>query len=154
MAAEQIARIRKQIEKLVREEEKIRKAAINDVVAQIKKLMEDHGISLTDLRGVVRGKPGRKPGRKTGRKPGRPAKAAKSAKAAKKPAKAQTKVKAKAKPKVKANKTVRKSTRAKPKPKYRSPQDKRVTWTGRGRTPTWVKAWVDSGKKLDDLLIK
>jgi DNA-binding protein H-NS len=126
MASAQIARIRKQIEKLVRQEEEIRKAAVQGVVAQIRKMMEEHGISVSDLRGAKRGKPGRKPGR--------PAKAAGR--------------------KARAAKPAAKTRRAKVKPKYRSPEDKKVTWTGRGRTPVWARNWVESGKKLDDLLIK
>lgn len=45
-------------------------------------------------------------------------------------------------------------TGAKVPPKYRSPSDPSLIWTGRGRSPAWVKAWVDSGKSMDELLIK
>lgn len=35
--------------------------------------------------------------------------------------------------------------------KYRSPNGD--TWTGRGRSPAWVKEWIESGKSLDDLRV-
>ncbi|QEL54466.1 H-NS histone family protein [Chromobacterium paludis] len=37
--------------------------------------------------------------------------------------------------------------------KYRDPKNPEQTWTGRGRKPAWVQAWVDSGKSLEDLMI-
>jgi DNA-binding protein H-NS len=144
MQSKKLAQIKQQIAKLEREAEKVRKAGVKGVLKQIKSLMEEHGISLSDL-GSPRGRPGRKPGRpakaaKPGRKPGRPPKADKpeqaSAKAAK-PAASKAKL-----------------ARSKAKPKYRSPENAKVVWTGRGRPPAWVKAWVDAGKKMDDLLIK
>ena len=45
-------------------------------------------------------------------------------------------------------------TRGKVKPKYRNPNDATQTWTGRGRKPQWVAAWLSNGKPLDGLLIK
>lgn len=32
---------------------------------------------------------------------------------------------------------------------YRNPHDASQQWTGRGRQPKWVKAWLDAGKTLD-----
>lgn len=133
MQSKKLAQIKQQIARLEREAEKVRKAGIKGVVKQIKSLMEEHGISLNDI-GSARG---RKPGRpakaaKPGRKPGRPPKAEKPEKAA-----------VKAKP-----------AKSKVKPKYRSPDNAKLVWSGRGRPPAWVKAWVDAGKKIDDLLIK
>ena len=37
--------------------------------------------------------------------------------------------------------------------KYRHPQDASLEWTGRGRTPKWVEAWVANGSNLDGLLV-
>ncbi len=37
--------------------------------------------------------------------------------------------------------------------KYRHPQDAALEWTGRGRTPKWVEAWVANGGSLDNLLV-
>jgi len=44
--------------------------------------------------------------------------------------------------------------RAKVAPKYRNPKNKAETWTGRGRQPLWVAAFIKSGGKLEQLLIK
>ena len=38
-------------------------------------------------------------------------------------------------------------------PKYRNPADPEQTWTGRGRTPLWVKAIEAAGGSRDDALI-
>ncbi|MEZ5450699.1 MAG: H-NS histone family protein [Thiolinea sp.] len=38
-------------------------------------------------------------------------------------------------------------------PKYRNPEDDSQTWTGRGRKPKWVEAYLQQGKDLDDLAI-
>jgi DNA-binding protein H-NS len=40
------------------------------------------------------------------------------------------------------------------KPKYRNPDKRSETWTGRGRMPLWMAALVKKGKKPDDFLIK
>jgi len=47
-----------------------------------------------------------------------------------------------------------KLTGRKVKPKYRNPDHKSETWTGRGRMPLWMAALVKKGKKTDDFLIK
>jgi len=39
-------------------------------------------------------------------------------------------------------------------PKYRNPDKRSETWTGRGRTPLWMGALLKKGKKPDDFLIK
>lgn len=38
--------------------------------------------------------------------------------------------------------------------KYRNPHNAGETWTGRGVKPRWLKALVDTGKKIEDYLIK
>lgn len=35
--------------------------------------------------------------------------------------------------------------------KYRNPDDPSQLWSGRGKHPRWVKAWLDAGKSLDAL---
>lgn len=35
--------------------------------------------------------------------------------------------------------------------KYQRPDDPTQQWSGRGRRPAWVKAWLLSGKSLDDI---
>jgi len=34
--------------------------------------------------------------------------------------------------------------------KYRNPDDPAQQWSGRGRQPAWLKAWVASGKSMDE----
>jgi histone H1/5 len=150
MQSKKLAQIKQQIAKLEREADKVRKAGVKGVVKQIKDLMEEHGIALADL-GTASGRPGR-PAKaaKPGRKPGRPAKAAKPGRKPGRPAKAAT---AAAKP-AKATAKTKKASTTKTKPKYRSADNAKLVWSGRGRPPTWAKSWVDAGKKLDDLLIK
>ena len=36
------------------------------------------------------------------------------------------------------------------KAKYRDPDDPTQQWSGRGRQPAWVKAWIESGKSLEE----
>ncbi|MEZ5476604.1 MAG: H-NS histone family protein [Thiolinea sp.] len=38
-------------------------------------------------------------------------------------------------------------------PKYRSPDDPSLTWTGRGRQPKWVEAYVNGGGDLDAIRV-
>lgn len=38
--------------------------------------------------------------------------------------------------------------------KYRNPDNTEMTWTGRGRKPLWVQAWLQAGKPIDELEIK
>ena len=38
-------------------------------------------------------------------------------------------------------------------PKYRNPNDPSETWSGRGKTPRWMKAALVSGGKLEDYKI-
>jgi DNA-binding protein H-NS len=38
--------------------------------------------------------------------------------------------------------------------KYRHPDDASLSWTGRGRKPLWVVAWLDAGNALEALQIK
>lgn len=37
--------------------------------------------------------------------------------------------------------------------KYRHPNDSSLAWTGRGRQPKWVEAFIANGGTLDQLLI-
>ena len=34
--------------------------------------------------------------------------------------------------------------------KYRNPADPTQQWSGRGRQPAWVKAWIASGKSVEE----
>ncbi len=56
-------------------------------------------------------------------------------------------------------KTAKKATTAgrklgKVPPKYRNPANTKETWTGRGKQPRWLAAYVASGKKPEEFLIK
>ena len=37
--------------------------------------------------------------------------------------------------------------------KYRHPENAELEWTGRGRKPKWVEAWLGDGKSLENLLV-
>lgn len=37
--------------------------------------------------------------------------------------------------------------------KYRHPENAELEWTGRGRKPKWIEAWVGNGNSLDALLV-
>lgn len=37
--------------------------------------------------------------------------------------------------------------------KYRHPQQHDLTWTGRGRKPHWVEAWLAEGGSLEQLIV-
>jgi len=37
------------------------------------------------------------------------------------------------------------------KAKYRNPDDPAQQWSGRGRQPAWIKAWIASGKSVEDV---
>jgi DNA-binding protein H-NS len=53
---------------------------------------------------------------------------------------------------VSVNELVGGSVRAKSGPvavQYRNPSDQSQQWTGRGRQPKWIKAWIEAGKSLD-----
>lgn len=39
-------------------------------------------------------------------------------------------------------------------PKYRHPENPALTWTGRGKRPSWVTEWLNSGKALEDAAIQ
>jgi len=48
---------------------------------------------------------------------------------------------------------VKTPTGNKVKVKYRHPENVELEWTGRGRKPKWVEAWVANGSSLDNLLV-
>lgn len=39
-------------------------------------------------------------------------------------------------------------------PKYRNPTDPNQTWTGRGVSPKWIQALIDSGHDKSEFIIK
>src|SRR5262245_38606596 len=38
--------------------------------------------------------------------------------------------------------------------KYRHPEDPSLTWSGRGKRPSWVNDWIAEGKSLADLAVE
>lgn len=56
------------------------------------------------------------------------------------------------KPKAKAKRTAKKPAK-KSKPQFANPDDKAITWTGKGRQPNWYRAAVESGKSPDSMAI-
>lgn len=46
-----------------------------------------------------------------------------------------------------------KAPTGKVKVKYRHPENAMLEWTGRGRQPKWVAAWLDNGGALDSLTV-
>ena len=52
---------------------------------------------------------------------------------------------------VSANK--KSATRKPAKIKYRNPDQSSLTWTGRGKKPNWVTAWLNQGKSIEDLKV-
>ncbi len=39
-------------------------------------------------------------------------------------------------------------------PKYRNPEQPSETWAGRGKTPRWLTAQLNSGRRIDDFRIR
>ena len=37
--------------------------------------------------------------------------------------------------------------------KYRHPENAELEWTGRGRKPKWVEAWLAAGNTIESLLV-
>lgn len=48
---------------------------------------------------------------------------------------------------------VKAATGSKVKVKFRHPENAGLEWTGRGRKPKWVEAWLATGGTLDNLLV-
>lgn len=48
---------------------------------------------------------------------------------------------------------VKQVSQNKVKVKYRHPENAGLEWTGRGRKPKWVEAWVANGGALENLLV-
>lgn len=48
---------------------------------------------------------------------------------------------------------VKAPTGNKVKVKYRHPENAELEWTGRGRKPKWVEAWLANGGNIDNLLV-
>ncbi len=49
---------------------------------------------------------------------------------------------------------IKTGSKAKHPPKYRHPENRSLTWSGRGRQPAWLSEAIEAGKSLEDLWIK
>lgn len=58
-----------------------------------------------------------------------------------------------ARKKVARKKVSARRTTAKVAPKYRHPDDSKLTWAGRGRKPKWLEAELAAGRSIDDFAI-
>lgn len=105
-----------------------KRPAAGTVRAQINKILRESGYSINELFGEDAPVPA-----KRGRKPGTKVAATKKA-AVKKGAKKGKKTGVVA-------------------PKYRDPADAANQWTGRGKPPRWMAAYLAKGKKKEDFLI-
>lgn len=53
----------------------------------------------------------------------------------------------------KADKAAKASKKAGGQIKFRHPEDASIGWTGHGRKPGWVIAWLEAGKPLEELSV-
>ena len=141
-----------QIEKLQKEAEAARKREIAETIANIKQAIRVFGLTAEDL-GLTALMGGKGAGKKRGRKPGRPAavKTASSKAGAKRGRKPGRPAKAVAKTVAKKTKKAG-DKRSVVAPKYRDSATG-MTWTGRGKQPKWLAAYIKEGKKLADFAI-
>lgn len=56
-------------------------------------------------------------------------------------------------PRKAAKPAAKKDGRSKVAPKYKNPENESETWTGRGRKPKWVEAYLAAGGDLENILI-
>jgi DNA-binding protein H-NS len=125
--AKSLNQINSQIAKLRREADALKAKEATGVISRIREAIDHYGLTASDLGlGVASARRGRPPGKPArGRPPGKAA--------ARKPAR-----------------------RAKSKTtgviKYRDEAGN--SWTGHGRSPSWYKLALESGKTPDDLLVK
>lgn len=123
------------LEKLKKESLKIEKAIKlketkekKRVVAQLRAVAKKHGFALSDLIAAENKAPGES------RNKTKPASES-------------------AKPTPGKRKSTKPRKRAKAKIKYRNPQNRQETWTGRGRQPRWVVAYIGNGGSIDQLTV-
>lgn len=148
--AKTVDQIREQIAKLQAQEQALLQKEAQGVIAQIKVAVEHYGITPEQIFGTgaaakkavaKKGSAPRKTAAKAAKKVGR-AKAVKAAKPAK-----VAKVAKAAKPKKAAS--VAKGTKIAAKYK----DDAGNAWSGRGSQPRWLRAAIESGKKLEDFAV-
>ena len=133
-----VDQIRQQIAKLQQQEQAILAKEIDGVVAKIKIAVDHYGLTPEHIfGGSSASKAKTEPARKSGRK-----------KASSRPA---LDLRSKADEASKSSKHASVPKGTKLAAKYKD--DSGNTWTGRGSQPRWLRAAVESGKKLEDFLI-
>ncbi len=138
-----LVQLHSEIQTLQQQAAELRTREFDRTVAEIVAQMAAFGITIAQIkdamkRAPLKGARGKKG--KRGAKPGRP----KAKGAAKAGAKAAAKTKAKAKP----GKT---GTRKPAAIKFRGPNGE--AWSGRGKTPTWLRAQIEGGKTADEFRV-
>ena len=151
-----LVQLQSEIHTLQQQAAELRTREFDRTIAEIVEQMAAFGITLAHLKaalkqapaGAARGRKARGPGKGTvKRKPGRP-----KGKAAKSPAKAKADRKVKGKGKGHGNgKATKAGTRKPAAIKYRGPTGE--AWSGRGKTPTWLRALVEAGRKVEDFKV-
>lgn len=154
--AKSLAQLQSQIAKLQQQAQAIQAKEVAAVVAKIKSMMAEHGLTAADLADSKTAAAPKKAARKAKAAPAKAVKAAatKAPKAAKKAAKAPKAAKAaKTVKPTKGGKGAKpgKSTLTAGVIKYRDEAGN--SWTGRGKRPQWYLAALASGKTAEQLLV-
>jgi DNA-binding protein H-NS len=134
-----LVQLQSEIQSLQQQAAELRTREFDRTVTEIVAQMAAFGITLAQIKAAMKRAPAKtargKKG-KPGAKPGRPkAKGAKGAKGS---------AKGKAKP-------AKTGTRKPAAIKFRGPNGE--AWSGRGKTPTWLKAHIEAGKTVNDFRI-
>ena len=116
-----LVELQTEIETLQQQASELRNREFDRTVADIVAQMAAFGITLAQLKSVIKKAPAARPGRPKGRK----AAAKQAAKQA--------------------------GTRGPAKIKFRGPAGE--TWSGRGKTPTWLKGLLAAGRQADDFRV-
>ena len=146
-----LVELQNEIQALQQQATELRSREFDRTVADIVAQMAAFGISLAQLKAAMRQAPGRTNGkgkgraRTAGRPPARAGKARAKAKGKASRAKARTAQGGQGKA-AKAG-----APRGPAKIKFRGPGGE--SWSGRGKTPTWLRALVDAGRPADEFRV-
>ena len=137
-----LVELQTEIETLQQQASELRNREFDRTVADIVAQMAAFGITLAQLKSVIKKAPAARPGRPKGRRA-----------AAKSVGRPKKKAGSKGAKKTKAAKQAAKQagTRGPAKIKFRGPAGE--TWSGRGKTPTWLKGLLAAGRQADDFRV-
>jgi len=124
-----LVELQTEIETLQQQASELRNREFDRTVADIVAQMAAFGITLAQLKSVIKKAPAARPGRPKKKAGSKGAKKTKAAKQAAKQA----------------------GTRGPAKIKFRGPAGE--TWSGRGKTPTWLKGLLAAGRQADDFRV-